>query len=264
MLDEAHRAMSTCIRCTWCDGYPCLVHAKSDAESIAVRPILDEPNVTLLVNAEVTRLVTDASGGAVTSVVVSRDGAEETYEADIVALSAGAHEHREDPVGLCERPASERARERLGPGRTQLHVPQQQGGGRAFEGAQRHGVPEDARPERLLPRRQGLRLPRRADPDGRQVQRRGDEGRGAAPHQVRAALHARRDRPPRRRLLAYHRGHRITGQPSHARRRRQRPPVVHVEQRRGGRPAVPRAQGVAEPCGDGRSPRARTRTSTCT
>jgi len=34
--------------------------------------------------------VTDASGGAVTSVVVSRDGAEETYEADIVALSAGA------------------------------------------------------------------------------------------------------------------------------------------------------------------------------
>ena len=90
MLNEAHRAMSTCIRCTWCDGYPCLVHAKSDAESIAVRPILDDPNVTLLVNAEVTRLVTDASGGAVTSVVVSRDGAEETYEADIVALSAGA------------------------------------------------------------------------------------------------------------------------------------------------------------------------------
>src|SRR5439155_18694982 len=90
MLNEAHRAMSTCIRCTWCDGYPCLVHAKSDAESVAVRPILDEPNVTLLVNAEVTRLVTDASGGVVTSVVVSRHGAEDAYEAHIVALSAGA------------------------------------------------------------------------------------------------------------------------------------------------------------------------------
>jgi choline dehydrogenase-like flavoprotein len=90
MLNEAHRAMSTCIRCTWCDGYPCLVHAKSDAESIAVRPILDEPNVTLLVNAEVRRLETDPSGRAVTGVVVSRDGTEETYEADIVALSAGA------------------------------------------------------------------------------------------------------------------------------------------------------------------------------
>jgi choline dehydrogenase-like flavoprotein len=90
MLNEAHRAMSTCIRCTWCDGYPCLVHAKSDAESIAVRPILDEPNVTLLVNAEVTKLETDPSGRVVTGVVVSRDGAEETYGADIVALSAGA------------------------------------------------------------------------------------------------------------------------------------------------------------------------------
>jgi choline dehydrogenase-like flavoprotein len=90
MLDEVRRAMSTCIRCTWCDGYPCLVHAKSDAESIAVRPILDEPNVTLLVGAEVLRLETDGAGGAVTGVVVSRDGGLETYAADIVVLSAGA------------------------------------------------------------------------------------------------------------------------------------------------------------------------------
>src|SRR6185312_13643966 len=49
LLDEADRARSACIRCTWCDGYPCLVHAKADAETIAVRPILDLPNVTLLV-----------------------------------------------------------------------------------------------------------------------------------------------------------------------------------------------------------------------
>jgi choline dehydrogenase-like flavoprotein len=90
MLDEAERPRSTCIRCTWCDGYPCLVHAKSDAETIAVRPLLGAPNVTLLVNAEVTRLETDASGRSVTGVVVSRNGSSETYEADIVALSAGA------------------------------------------------------------------------------------------------------------------------------------------------------------------------------
>ena len=38
MLDEEDRPRSHCIRCTWCDGYPCLVHAKSDAETIAVRP----------------------------------------------------------------------------------------------------------------------------------------------------------------------------------------------------------------------------------
>ena len=49
------RVQSACIRCTWCDGYPCLVHAKSDAETIAVRPVLDLPNITLLVDAEVTK-----------------------------------------------------------------------------------------------------------------------------------------------------------------------------------------------------------------
>ena len=90
LLDEADRPRSTCIRCTWCDGYPCLVHAKSDAESIAVRPLLDAENVTLLVESEVVRLETDPTGRSVTGVVVTRDGATETYEADIVVLSAGA------------------------------------------------------------------------------------------------------------------------------------------------------------------------------
>jgi choline dehydrogenase-like flavoprotein len=90
LLDEAERARSTCIRCTWCDGYPCLVHAKSDAETIAVRPLLDLPNVTLLVDAEVSKLETDAGGRRVTSVVVQRGGKEERYEADIVAVCAGA------------------------------------------------------------------------------------------------------------------------------------------------------------------------------
>ena len=90
MLDEADRPRSTCIRCTWCDGYPCLVHAKSDAEVIAVRPVLGESNVTLAVDAEVVKLETDPTGRSVTGVVVSRSGGIETYEADIVALSAGA------------------------------------------------------------------------------------------------------------------------------------------------------------------------------
>jgi choline dehydrogenase-like flavoprotein len=90
LLDEADRPRSTCIRCTWCDGYPCLVHAKSDAETIAVRPLLFAPHVTLLVRAEVVKLETDATGRAVTQVVVSRDGTREVYSADIVVVSAGA------------------------------------------------------------------------------------------------------------------------------------------------------------------------------
>jgi choline dehydrogenase-like flavoprotein len=90
LLDEADRARSTCIRCTWCDGYPCLVHAKSDAETIAVRPLLMAPNVTLLVRTEVLKLETDPTGRTVTEVVVSRDGDREVYTADVVVLSAGA------------------------------------------------------------------------------------------------------------------------------------------------------------------------------
>ena len=90
MLDEAQRSRSTCIRCTWCDGYPCLVHAKADADVIAVRPLLGRENLTLLTGAEVTKLETDDSGRTVTGVVVSRDGNQEVYRADIVAVSAGA------------------------------------------------------------------------------------------------------------------------------------------------------------------------------
>ncbi len=90
LLNEADRPRSTCIRCTWCDGYPCLVHAKSDAEVIAVRPLLERDNVTLLVGAEAVQLETDPSGRDVTGAVIERGGTRETYEADIVALSAGA------------------------------------------------------------------------------------------------------------------------------------------------------------------------------
>jgi choline dehydrogenase-like flavoprotein len=90
LLDEANREASQCIRCAWCDGYPCLVHAKSDAEVMAVRPVLDMPNVTLKTNSQVVKLETDASGRTVTGVVVDRDGERETYIADIVSVSAGA------------------------------------------------------------------------------------------------------------------------------------------------------------------------------
>src|SRR3954465_6785038 len=37
-LDETDPKNSKCIRCESCDGYACMVHAKSDAEVCAVRP----------------------------------------------------------------------------------------------------------------------------------------------------------------------------------------------------------------------------------
>jgi choline dehydrogenase-like flavoprotein len=90
LLNEADPVRSTCIRCATCDGYPCLVHAKSDAEVIAVRPLLDLPNVTLLTDCQVVRFTTDPSGRSVTEVVASRGGQREVFTGDVVVLSAGA------------------------------------------------------------------------------------------------------------------------------------------------------------------------------
>jgi choline dehydrogenase-like flavoprotein len=90
MLDERNPRASRCIRCETCDGHPCLVAAKSDAQVVAVDPALADPNVTLLTNAYVAKLETGASGREVTRVVVKRGGATETYSADVVVVSAGA------------------------------------------------------------------------------------------------------------------------------------------------------------------------------
>jgi len=90
LLDETDMPFSTCVRCQNCDGFPCLVHAKSDAEVIAVRPALEHPNVTLLTRARAVRLECNPAGTAVTGVVVDHDGERETFEGDIVVASCGA------------------------------------------------------------------------------------------------------------------------------------------------------------------------------
>jgi choline dehydrogenase-like flavoprotein len=90
MLNEANMAYSNCVRCSTCDGFPCLVHAKSDAEVLGVRPALEHPNVTLMTDAEVVRLETNDAGTAVTGVVVDRDGTPETFDGDLVVVSCGA------------------------------------------------------------------------------------------------------------------------------------------------------------------------------
>jgi choline dehydrogenase-like flavoprotein len=90
-LDEGNPRKSACIRCATCDGHPCLVNAKSDAQTICVDPALARyPNLTLLTGAQVTRLDTDSSGREVTRVRVRRNGEEESFSAGIVVVSAGA------------------------------------------------------------------------------------------------------------------------------------------------------------------------------
>jgi choline dehydrogenase-like flavoprotein len=89
-LDEQNPRTSRCIRCGTCDGYACLVYAKSDAQVCAVDPALAHPNVTLLTGALVRRLETSPSGREVTGVIVERQGTVERYAADVVVVACGA------------------------------------------------------------------------------------------------------------------------------------------------------------------------------
>ncbi|GAC1435658.1 MAG: GMC family oxidoreductase [Terriglobales bacterium] len=105
--DEANPLESKCMRCDTCDGYPCLVHAKSDADINCIRQILHLPNVTLMTNSRVVRLITNSAGTGITSVEVVHSGSGKssgngdtappstggkavTYSADIFCLCAGA------------------------------------------------------------------------------------------------------------------------------------------------------------------------------
>jgi choline dehydrogenase-like flavoprotein len=90
MLNEQNMPYSACVRCANCDGFPCLVHAKSDAEVLGVRPALEHENVELLIDAEAVRLETNPAGTTVTGVAVEREGGTETYSGAIVVVACGA------------------------------------------------------------------------------------------------------------------------------------------------------------------------------
>jgi choline dehydrogenase-like flavoprotein len=90
MLDEKNAHASKCIRCNTCDGFPCLVYAKADAQVLGVDPALEHTNVSLMTDAYVERLETGASGREVSKAMVRKDGALQEFSADIVVVSAGA------------------------------------------------------------------------------------------------------------------------------------------------------------------------------
>ncbi len=112
-LNERNRRQSACIRCGTCDGFPCLVGAKSDAQAICIDPALAKyPNATLMTGAKVARLTTDAGGQRVDGVHVERGGHTEVYTGDIVVVSAGAI----NSAALLLRSANDKHRNGLGNG----------------------------------------------------------------------------------------------------------------------------------------------------
>ncbi|HVM88927.1 MAG TPA: GMC family oxidoreductase [Puia sp.] len=89
-MNEQDMPNSSCIRCDTCDGFPCLLHAKADADINCVRPSLGSSNITLMTEMKATRLITDISGKTVTAVEAERGDEKFSFAADIVVVSAGA------------------------------------------------------------------------------------------------------------------------------------------------------------------------------
>ena len=79
-----------CIRCLTCDGYPCKIDAKVDAEMATVLPALATGKVELWTNATVERLVLAPDGKSITSVDVRHNGELKSLSAKIIVLSASA------------------------------------------------------------------------------------------------------------------------------------------------------------------------------
>jgi choline dehydrogenase-like flavoprotein len=79
-----------CIRCATCDGFPCQIDAKNDAEIAALRPALDSGSVELLTGTRVERLVCNGDGTRVARALASSADGEVEISAGRFVLSAGA------------------------------------------------------------------------------------------------------------------------------------------------------------------------------
>jgi choline dehydrogenase-like flavoprotein len=78
-----------CIRCATCDGFPCLLDAKSDAETTCIRPAVGA-GVRIVTHATVHRVVTDVTGSMVTGVEFEHNGQKKAMKAPVVVVAAGA------------------------------------------------------------------------------------------------------------------------------------------------------------------------------
>jgi choline dehydrogenase-like flavoprotein len=89
-LNQSNLAQSECIRCDSCDGFPCLVRGKADAEVNGINPALSYANVTLKTDAKVLRLHTSESGREVTGVETEIENQTYLFKGDIVIAACGS------------------------------------------------------------------------------------------------------------------------------------------------------------------------------
>ena len=84
------REGGACIRCPTCDGFPCRVSAKSDAETCALEPAVATGHARLATGLRVRRLVTGDSGRRIDHLVAEGPDGEVTVTGERFVLSAGA------------------------------------------------------------------------------------------------------------------------------------------------------------------------------
>jgi choline dehydrogenase-like flavoprotein len=85
-----HRPGGACVRCRTCDGFPCRVGAKGDAETRGIDPALRTGHVTLETSVTVTRLRTNPAGTRVVEAIGTRHGAPVHVRARTFVVAAGA------------------------------------------------------------------------------------------------------------------------------------------------------------------------------
>lgn len=89
-LPQDHSSLRAPVILSNFDGFPDLTESKADGEVMALRPALQQDNVTLLTHAYVEKLVTDNTGKKITEVIVQLNGERKTFSADTFILACGA------------------------------------------------------------------------------------------------------------------------------------------------------------------------------
>lgn len=89
-LNERNRVESLCIKCDTCDGFPCLLHAKADADINCIRPIMHDSNITLMIDAMVEKLITNEAGDQISGVETIVNGEKITFTGETIIVSCGA------------------------------------------------------------------------------------------------------------------------------------------------------------------------------
>jgi choline dehydrogenase-like flavoprotein len=84
------QAGGRCVRCRTCDGFPCLVDAKGDADVAAIRPAVQQGRVRLLTRTRVVRLETATGGQSVAAAVGVRNGQPVRVVGERFVIAGGA------------------------------------------------------------------------------------------------------------------------------------------------------------------------------